>query len=83
MELKSIQRAGPMSGKGLSTEEYAGLEIGMMQRKLEENLPGKMYFWGKIEGSTQDYMVVFNIDPNAEFPVKNYYFWYVLIIVCS
>ncbi len=64
-----------MAGRGLSTEEYAGLEVSMMQRKLEENLTGKMCFWGKIEGSTQDYLVVYNINPNTEFPEKKYYFW--------
>lgn len=63
-----------MVGNGLSTEEYAGLEVGMMQRKLEENLAGKMKFWGKITGSTQDYLIVYNTDPNAEFPEKKYYF---------
>ncbi len=74
MELKNVHRTGPMLGKGLSTEEHSGLEVACMQRKLEENLPGKMYFWGKIEGSTQDYLVVYNVDPNAEFPDKKYYF---------
>jgi hypothetical protein len=38
-------------------------------------LPGKMYFWGKIFGTTQDYLIVHNIDPYAAFPEKKYYFW--------
>lgn len=77
MELKNLARAGPMAGRGLSIEESSGLEVACMQRQLEENLPGKMYFWGKIEGNTQDYLIVYNVDPNAEFPEKKYYFWYV------
>ena len=65
-----------MSCNGLNLEEISGLEIAMMKRKLEENLPGKMYFWGKIFGTTQDYLIVHNIDPYAAFPEKKYYFWW-------
>lgn len=74
MELSNITRLAPLSGATLSTEEYSGLEVAMLQRKLAENLPGRMYFWGKIFGSTQDYLVVHNINPFAEFPVKKYYY---------
>lgn len=49
----------------------------MLQRKLEENLSGKMYFWGKIAGATQDYLIVHNINPFQEFPEKKYYYWYI------
>lgn len=75
MELKNIERTGMMSCNGLSFEEISGLEIAMMKRKLEENLRGKMYFWGKIFGTTQDYLIVHNIDPYAAFPEKKYFFW--------
>jgi Radial spokehead-like protein len=75
MELKNIERTGMMSCNGLNLEEISGLEIAMMKRKLEENLPGKMYFWGKIFGTTQDYLIVHNNDPYAAFPEKKYYFW--------
>ena len=64
-----------MNGVTLNTEEVSGLESSMQQRKLEENLVGKMYFWGKIYGSTQDYLIVYNVNPFAEFPTKKYYFW--------
>ena len=47
MELQNIERTGGMSGMGLNIEEISGLEVAMLQRKLEENLPGKMYFWGE------------------------------------
>lgn len=63
---------------GLNIEEISGLEVAMLQRKLEENLPGKMYFWGKVFGTTQDYLIVYTINPFAIFPDKTYYFWLVL-----
>jgi radial spoke head protein 9 len=64
----------PLTGVCLNTEEVAGLEVAMMKRKMEENLKGKMFFWGKIYGSTQDYLIVYNIDPFTEFPDKKYYY---------
>lgn len=70
-----MERTGGMLGMGLNIEEISGLESAMLQRKLEENLPGKMYFWGKVFGTTQDYLIVHNIDPFATFPLKKYYFW--------
>lgn len=77
MELQNIARVGALIGAGLSTEEISGLESSMLLRKLQENLTGKMFFWGKVNGSTQDYLVVYNVDPFGEFPDKKYYFWYV------
>ena len=53
MELQNIERTGGMLGMGLNIEEISGLEVAMLQRKLEENLPGKMYFWGKVFGMTR------------------------------
>jgi len=74
MELQNAARIGPLAGACLSTEELSGLEVAIVERKLEENLVGKVYFWGKIYGSTQDYLVVFNVNPLADFPDKVYYF---------
>jgi hypothetical protein len=76
MQLHSVHRIAPISGYGLNTEEISGLEVGMLQRKLQENLVGGIYFWGKIFGTTQDYLIVHNIDPFADFPDKKFYFWY-------
>jgi hypothetical protein len=75
MDLNSIHRAGPLVGFGLSKEEISGLEVGMLQRQLQENLVGRMYFWGKIFGSTQDYLIVYHVNPFDEFPDKKFYFW--------
>jgi len=74
MELHNIHRTGPLAGACLSTEEIGGLEPAVAERKINENLLGKIYFWGKIYGSTQDYLVVYHIDPTLEFPDKTYYF---------
>jgi hypothetical protein len=76
MELNNVSRLSPVSCYTLNIEEYSGLEVAMLQRKLQENLIGKLYFWGKIFGSTQDYLIVHNINPYDEFPEKKYYFWF-------
>lgn len=74
MDLKNIDRLGSLIGGGLNIEEIAGLEVAMMQRKLQENLPGNMFFWGKIIGTTQDYLIVYTVDPTEEFPSRKYFF---------
>eukprot|EP01032_Pedospumella_encystans_P037363 gene37363-42319_t len=56
MDLNSVHRISQVQGQGLNIEEFSGLEVAMLQRKLQENLVGKMYFWGKIFGTTQDYL---------------------------
>jgi hypothetical protein len=75
MELQSIARLSVVNGATLSVEEVSGLETAMIQRSLAENLAGKMMFWGKVFGTTQDYLVVYNINPYSEFPDKKYYYW--------
>lgn len=75
MDLNSVHRIAQVHGNGLNIEEFSGLEVAMLQRKLQENLDGKMFFWGKIFGTTQDYLIVHHIDPFADFPEKKYYFW--------
>jgi hypothetical protein len=75
MDLNSVHRISQVNTCGLNIEEQSGLEVAMLQRKLQENLTGKMFFWGKIFGSTQDYLVVHHIDQFAPFPDKKFYFW--------
>ena len=76
MDLHNISRLGPLSGVTLNTEEISGLEAAMQERLLSEHLSGKMQFWGKIFGSnTDDYLIVSNVDPQAEFPQKKYWWW--------
>lgn len=74
MEIQNIHRLGPLLAATLTPEEFSGLEVAMLQRKLQENLTGKMLFWGKIYGTTQDYFIVYNINPFDEFPEKKFYF---------
>lgn len=75
MELSNLHRISVVNSNCLSIEEMSGLEVAMLQRKLQENLVGKPTFWGKLFGSTQDYLIVQHVDPYAEFPDKNFYFW--------
>jgi hypothetical protein len=75
MDLFNVHRLGSLFGVGLNTEEFSGLEVAILKLQLNENLNGKMQFWGKIYGETQDYLIVSHVDPFYEFPEKTYYFW--------
>ena len=75
MDLNQLPQVGPLQGNTLNVEEVSGLEVAMLQRKLQENLVGKLSFWGKIYGSTQDYLIVYHVNPFDEFPDKKFYFW--------
>lgn len=74
MELSDLSVMSPVCGADLSSEEYAGLESAMIQRRLQENLGGKMLFWGKISGTNQDYLIVYSLDTFPEFPTKKFFF---------
>ena len=76
MELPNIGRIASVCTSTLNVEDAAGLEVAMLQRKREENLNGKLFFWGKIYGTTQDYLVIYSLDSSKDFPEKKYYFWY-------
>lgn len=74
MKLELVDRMAIVSGNTLSSEEVSGLEVATLQRKLQENLNSTPLFWGKIYGTTQDYLIVYSVDPFAEFPDKKFYF---------
>eukprot|EP01041_Mallomonas_annulata_P010733 gene10733-22422_t len=74
MELQNVGRLSSACANTLNVEESAGLEVAVLQRKREENLSGKIMFWGKIFGTTQDYLVVYSIDVMSDFPEKKYYY---------
>jgi radial spoke head protein 9 len=74
MELSNISRLGSLNGQTLNVEECTGLEVACAQRRLEENLPGPLTFWGKINGQKQDYLVVFCVDSTTDFPDRKYYY---------
>jgi len=61
------------SGHCLSVEEKAGLEIAMIQRKNDEGF-SELYFWGKIHGTTEDYLVCYGMLPSYDHPQKKFYF---------
>ena len=75
MDLFNLPKIAAVSGQTLNVEEVSGLESGIIERKLEEKLTGKFQFWGKLFGSTQDYLIVQCIDLFSEFPDKKFYYW--------
>ena len=80
MDLQNVSKVSALSGYCLSIEESSGLEVAILQRKREESLTGRLYFWGKVFGVTQDYLVVLLIDSSDEFPAKKYYYWLVRLL---
>lgn len=81
MDLNCLPKLAAVGGNTLNVEEIAGLEVAMMQRKLEENLSGKFQFWGKIFGATQDYLIVQCMEIFGEFPEYKYFYWLVRILL--
>ncbi len=75
MDLDRVAKFCALSGNGLNVEELSGLQSAIAQRKIDENLNGKMLFWGKVFGTTQDYLIVQHVDYNVEFPAKKYFYW--------
>ena len=75
MDLQNVSKVSALSGYNLNIEESSGLEVAILQRKREESLTGRLAFWGKIFGVTQDYLIVVLIDSSDEFPSKKYYYW--------
>jgi hypothetical protein len=75
MDLHNLSRIAPSCGYTLTTEEVAGLEAAMVQRRREENLHGRFQFWGKIFGATQDYLIAVVSSFLEDFPEKKYYYW--------
>ena len=80
MDIKNIGRLSNVSAYTLNVEETAGLEVAMLQRKRDENLPGNQLFWGKIFGTTQDYLIIYSMDSLSDFPEKKYYYWCVVTL---
>jgi len=61
------------SGLCLSVEEKAGLEIAMVQRTNDEGF-SQLYFWGKIQGTGEDYLICYGLLPSYDYPQKKFYF---------
>jgi hypothetical protein len=75
MDIAHSETYCSVAGNALNLEEQFCLDASILQRKTLENLSGKMLFWGKIFADNQDYIIVVNIAPNAEFFNKNFYYW--------
>jgi hypothetical protein len=76
MELTNIKTLSEHSHFSLNPEEYSYLDAAMIKLKIAEKLAGKIYFWGKICGMIQDYLIVVIISNKFEIPTKKFYFWY-------
>lgn len=60
-------------GYGLSVEEKAAIEVEMAKRRLEENL-ASISFWGRITGTTGDYLIVCGLTSVMDAPHKKFYY---------
>uniref|UniRef100_A0A7S2V1U7 Radial spoke head protein 9 homolog n=1 Tax=Fibrocapsa japonica TaxID=94617 RepID=A0A7S2V1U7_9STRA len=74
MELEFISRIEPSSGCTLSLDEKSGLDIAVLQRRQEEIFSTKLYFWGKIMGEEEDYLVAYALVPSEDVPTKKFYY---------
>jgi hypothetical protein len=75
MEIEFVSKLSYIIGNSLNEEERFFLEKSMLQTKLEQKLTGKMLFWGKIFGTSKDYLVAVNIaNREEEFPDKTFFY---------
>lgn len=73
VDIDYLHRLGP-SGSTLTIEERAGLQVAMLERQKEENYTSKPMFWGKILGELNDYLIVYVLLTDYEFPIKRFYY---------
>lgn len=68
------RKLASISGSGLTVEERAGLQVGMLRRKNEEGLM-RILFWGKVSGTDNDYLVCVGYLPSKAGALnKKWYF---------
>lgn len=72
MDLHDFDRSFGV-GFSVSLEERAALETEMHKRQVEEKL-ASIKFWGKVTGTTTDYIVVCGLTSLMETPRKKFYF---------
>jgi radial spoke head protein 9 len=61
------------SGMCLSVAERAGLEVAMVQRTNDEGFKA-LFFWGKITGTSEDYLICYGLLPSYDYPQKKFFF---------
>ena len=71
MNLAHVSKIAGFGG-GLNVEERFALKAAIM--KLRGEGAGKVSFWGKINGSTRDYLICCTADSSSTFPAKNFYY---------
>ena len=42
---------------------------------LEQENLGKLYFWGKLMGETNDYLIAYAPVATLGFPTKKFFYW--------
>lgn len=67
-----------LAGQGhtLNVEELTAINSGLSKKQSDEKLD-KIYFWGKVFGSTSDYYVAYGIredESQFEFPTKSFFY---------
>ncbi len=72
MEVVDLNALG-FSGYTLNVEERAALEVAISKKKLEDGLQ-EAFFWGKIFGEEDDYLVVYGFGESADFPRKRFFY---------
>jgi len=73
MEITDCEKLG-FSGMSLNVKERSLMEILMAKKRREEGLD-EMLFWGKIYGSTADYLICFGVRKMfSGVPSKKFYF---------
>jgi radial spoke head protein 9 len=76
MELEHFDVVSRSIGQTLTPQERSTMEIGLIKRRVNENLK-YIRFWGRIHGEKQDYLIAVAILPSLKsggFPQKKFYF---------
>ena len=76
MELTHLSILATCQGQTLNSQQLSNVQIGCVKRHATENLVD-VRFWGKIEGTSGDYLIVQGIsssNSSSAYPVKKFYF---------
>lgn len=60
-------------GQGLNLEEQCGLQAAITKCEQSEMISG-LQFWGRINGTTRDYLICCAVDPVTDFPAKQFFY---------
>ena len=71
MNLNHVSKVASF-GLTLNMEERFALKASIL--KLRANGAGAVKFWGKINGTSRDYLICCSADTSSTFPAKNFYY---------